>query len=1358
MSNTMTSDPYGIKVKEKKDHIPFGGIILRYIGGADKPWTVQANTDSLWYNGKEYNTGSTIFSFKEGTDNKGLPFMIGEPKEDPETGIISWYFYRITGLYSKPFTPIPDEYDPGVPDPPEPTPPAGPLCTYTVRRYGDGPVITSSLIEIKKFVDGVEVGSKRIGKKDIQNYKIAHSSNYWNCIRVFRNLLVDWSDHIEVGPSLYESGYVLISDIDYLEYNGATYQKKNTIASWPQYEDIQIDITDWSTYEPTKMENNYKKIQVSSKKGAPSTVIFSKIDGNVVAATKEVTLAELQAYKASHDNKPMKIFENILFDYSYRFLVISNSEYLRYEEFPKYSGEVIEAWYTNEYVDFEVYDYSLNYENTMEKDDIYVVQLEYLKYESDPYGHGYYTNPDVKDPDDPTKSLPNPWKVTKDKVYYDVCWDHLEMYYNGHYHDAAWLVYDNPNEGHKKFGKIAISYCEPFWVLITCVDGVVWNGTAYKGKKLLKMWKKDEAVNLTMSYKKYRKVQSSAKRKDFDEIKYIIETAESNNTITVEKRINDLVDDTIVFDPETDCPVTFHTIRFGFQNGKINLYANGDYVRLGSTSYRKNKLMTSWELSEKVYFAVTDISNQYEVEKTITYEIKTEQVTVTDFEVETNPDKSVSLYKMIYGEPSGEETVRYYDAMYDGGYVYEKLLISFDPAPMMWSLISQSDDIYIENVNYPNGTIIATWAYGESFQLSGIGHITDSDSQIRLTSTEVDSKKSYETEIEHVTYPEFSIVTQSNYSLNVTNDQAGSTPTTINIRSFDAPVLFYGLKFLYDSTYGGWILKSDRDDIYYNGENYKKGKEISKWLYYDEVDLTVDSWVEDIKHTTRLDKIKNLVVSTTDGWLYGYIWMKFPQPGPTPSKDYVWDVIPVDIRNDGNGYRYICMVNTTFGSRVVKRVDDTLNSQYNRIRVDDKFYFEKLGLVSLTYQESSSSGVYTYSATISNSKMRWTYRSSDLMRDFVQANLPFVKARSTEYVQFQIAYAYTDPGVHTFTKVLWNEYMSIRKSTISESVTLDSGNHYYGVKYYEIEDPIIFVYRPNSPDWHIIQYTSTEQSLPVAEWINIDDLSVTKYVYSRWRDKDSIVQLIYDRAVQYFRTLRIYEVSNEFSTASYTIGNFIFYISGWGRYEYSGEFIFYSYSVIEIYNYKTDELVESPVVIEATDLANSSIFEFYNYTVFEGKYIYAYKPKYLENTYDYEEIEIYQADITNVESILTPTLVNTISKTQQINCFLLESGTYETLTPYDILFERHSYAWEGDVFCETILYDDRIDKFGKNKTGFFRPLLREYLGNGIYNDKLMVYIPDPSFQSLNNVFGFMASTLRYSSQINEPQPSPEPHN
>lgn len=1184
---------------------------------------------------------------------------------------------------------------------------------------------------------------------------------------------VNYYEYDDIKLSFDNGIWTVTSLYDGVWFNGVNYHKDEIIVMFGEGNTVNYKImaqyTDEVPYinymydvignaaESIEYGNKDVHYRILTQDQTSFKIRVYEYENNIIKAEKDVTPEKILQYREKYQKK-YPVF-NMLFDWhgmnpesgypQMSFQCISNSSYIKVNEQQKDINENIAIWQGASFIDLKVVDETNKHTaKKVGQEDLPIVMM--------------------------TKRIGRATvkpSVTKDKksIYSDKYYDHKDAYYNGKWHDAMYLVYDiysrDVNCFHTlaKVPGIAMVWADPYWFLITTSSGIEYGGRTYEARKLLRSWKPSDSVNMTLySYKSRKRSLPNPNVDKFDKIAYdIVETA-SDSKMVVTREVNGNAERFIEFYP-ADAPVTYDNLEFRVSGNKWTIYSKCGYIKFNGRTYKKGQSILSFGTAEDVHIEIVDQSNVYEIEERLTYTIKSCEVLSKSYEIHTaEGDKTIKVVKTSNGKEEPWETVRFYDAMYENCIV-DDVKFDFDNVGMTWALISNNDKLYYGGQNFKQNETIQEWSYNTINKITGISVSTMDDTGVEVKLVSSKSQK-------------------KNQDLDV------YVPDDIEEADAD-------FKVVHSASRGSWIVKSNNDEMWSGGINYRSGDVLLTFkdkVIVDPIGVMVTKIDEETEEPYNvlyqvystvdpLNDLTTLYISQTHGnlysynnkdtdpkdvqmivtkekmkSLYGYIWKRDRGPGPTPpSKDYVWDVIPIDIRNDGNGYRYICMVNTTFGSRTAKRADDTLNSQYNRIRVDDKFYSDSLGLVSLSYQEGTTDGQYKYYAGISNSKMRWTYRSSDLMRDFSTANLPYVKCRVSSYIEFQVRYAYTDPGVHIFTKVVWDQYMAQRTMT-SRNVTIESNETYlYSLKYYEIDDPIVLLFRVNYP---IIQYTNTEETIAIAEWVNIDELTIVRHIYSRWRDKEAVVQVIYSRAVQYIPTVRIYDIRQNFTTWSYTIGTHIFFISGWGITEYrEGGVVHYSYNIVDVYDYKTDEFVEQ-TIIEATDINGTPIFEFYNYTVFEGKYIYAYKPVYVDNSYEYNDIEIYQANINDYESILNPTLVNTISKDQQINCFIIPDGVYETLTAYDIIFYKHSSAWEGYVFCETILYDDRTYKIGKNKTGFFRPLLKEYAGNGIYNDKLIVYIPDPSFQSLNNVFGFMASSLRYSSQISEPQPNPELHN
>lgn len=994
---------YGIKVKEHRNYFEYPAenpeIKIYYDANASKQWIIKSNYNSIWYNGQSYPSGYTVISFKDGTDCQNNPFMLMAPHE--EDGIIVNYFYRITGRFtSYPQIELNEEFDISEETViPEPTENESDDIRYTIESGRPGNHY--SQLYVRKFINNEEVGHTIVTPESINAYKVAHSSNYYNYLKVFNALLFDWRG---MAPSIYEEPYsfILYSNVTYLEWNGITRMRHTKITEWTWDTEVNMDIQDFSRqYDPVEpSDKDVIKYDIASNSNNSEIINVQKMVNNSVVVTKSVSKNDILSYKNTNHGDPLRVFDNLLFDClqlpesypNYTFIIKADNSYLKYDgDWVNYGNDIV-SWPTNAFVNFEIEDYSNRYEQQVLEGDNYNVYIEHIKWNSQ---HQYWVNVD------------SPIALTKDEVCYDIFYDHKEMYYNNHYHKAAWLVYDQPSEGYKKIGKLAIMYADPFWVLITTADGIYWNGHTYKGRKLLKMWKDDEAVDLTMKRTESRKkttfgneydrirytvitnngdskikltkyindikstestfnpltteqrtfsgivlycvdtsvilmysksddltvdgipyttnekigewlisekVSYSINDKDYQKVNYVITTSELNNTITLIKQINDLEDDTVVFDPETDCPLNFYNIRFAYSNGKVSVYSKCDYIKLSGSTYKNGNLITDWPLEEKVNFAIQDESDKYEVTKTTTYTVKTENVTETDYDIITLMDEHwtpLKICKINNGRTSNEEIVNFYDCQYEPYFNYDdKLQLIYDPATTYWTLKSLSDEIYKDNVNYPEGSVIDTWPYGTDKHIYGVGHQDISHYEIRLHSVEVDSKASYETTHEYITNPTYTIITQPDHSLDVTNNQPGSLPVTRNIRYMDAIdwYTFFGLKIKYNTTTSEWEVKAGNNLIVVGQILYKKGDIVSKWNYYEDVDKTINTLVEDIKHTTRDDKEKDILVSSKNFWLYGYIWQKeeTPPPGPWPS-GYIGDIIIIQDPSD-NRWGTLCYI------------------------------------------------------------------------------------------------------------------------------------------------------------------------------------------------------------------------------------------------------------------------------------------------------------------------------------------------------------------------------------------------------------------------------------------------------------------
>ena len=982
-----TSRAEGLKIKEYKDYYDWNDDIrINYNpNSSNANWVFTALfEEGIWMNGILYPQNSVIASFKDGVE-VNYTMMTQHKTYDEITGeviSVTNILYRVTSsITTNVETSIPivqdisqqdEEIGEELPD----------EITYTIKSLPNG---NHKDVEVKKYKNGTLVGTSMVTPDKITAYKVAHSQAVYKEYQVFNHLGFLWhGQNPESGYPQYS--YTVMSRCDYLEVEGSQYGPHDYITTWTWDQDINLTVYDYSEpavpYVPEDDKYPVIEVQFDTKAGSNDTVIVSKISDGVTISSKEITSEEI--LKSKFKGSRLRIFENFLMDFNSNaseqaFSVYSDSNYIKYNGTYVGQNKEIESWPVISNVSFKVVDETNRHTKTIKKNDSFVVHLTIN-------GSG---DQDLK---------------KGDKIYSAVFHDHVNMYYNGHYHRAAWLAYDQPNvPGHyKTLGGLAIGWCDPYWVLITTAEGIYFGGMTYQARKLLKTWEDDDAVHLTLTQKKARKktelndkdseiirytiitdensnkinlvkyvndletTKSSfnpelvenrtfngiaftvsngiinlysksdyvkfqnegykAKTfitswainekanfevydKDFDKIQYVMDTSLSSNVMTITKEINDLVDDTVEFNPDTTANLDFHNIRFSVKNGKIYVYSKSDFIKLSGSTYKKGNQIINWPIEEKVYFAIVDESIKYEVVTSITYNVDTEQVTEVDYLIETIGDeqwKPLRVQKRVPIEDStgriidyklaGEEIINYYDCVRPPYYIYDdKLQFEFNLGYYVWYLKSASDDVYVNNEQYPAGTLIRSWNWANVERFDDIGHIEDSHKEVRLKSTTVDTKKSYETTHEYITNPTYTVETKTDdRTLILTCDQPGSSTVTHNLTWHEIHSVtwytFYELQFNY-TTETGWTMRANSNLLVVSNKLLRKGETISKWGYNDNIDMTVNVLLEDIKHTQKTDIEKALMVSTEDEWLYGYIWRRFDGPVPPPTDKSLYIVV-----------------------------------------------------------------------------------------------------------------------------------------------------------------------------------------------------------------------------------------------------------------------------------------------------------------------------------------------------------------------------------------------------------------------------------------------------------------------------------
>lgn len=844
---TQTSRVYGIKVKEVRDYYEYKDIIVKYEPNADENWIIKSNHDVVWMNGKQYPKGSVIGSFKDGTIVRYV--MMAQHESLEEVTNILYYVTSDIGM-SESATPSDEPI-------PEPEPEPEDQIKFTIKSVMvDG--LYSKLI-VKKYKNNEEVGITEVTPTKIVEEKMKHPSYAYNFLRVFRDLAFDW----ESSPQNYFSLY---SSCNYLEWNGSTYQLNNRLSRWSWNTPVDMEIFDYSQqYSPVDPSEGYPivKYLIGSQSGTDDTIIIQKISDDVAIATETVNAERIRSYKNASNGQLLKIFGNLLFDWhgmdpesgypQYSFTLVSNSNYLKYEGQKKLQNEEIKTWQKTTSVQFEVYDESNKYSNGLDNGETFNVSL--AKYID---GH--------QEGDTVVLNKGN-------SIYFEIYHDHKDMYYNGHYHKAAWLVYDQPNLAQKIFGKLAISWADPYWVLFSTTKGIYFNGRTYEARKLLKTWTDEEDVHLTLQFKNSRKKQNTDV--PFDDVQYVIVTDRNTDILGVAKQVNDYTEEIILFDPTTECPKTFHNIRFTYSAGKIYVYSLCDYIRLSGRTYQKGTLVIIWDKEEKVNFAIEDETNKYEVVLSTTYEITTEQVTETDYEVKTQEDNSLLVYKLIpmkdpdtgrviEYKPSGEETIYYYDGIrgsYDKDQVYYKITSTYTSGHYdSIGIRKYKSGVLVDSADITSQMIIAAKQEHPDFPYLRVmnnlwfdWHGMNPESGYPAYSF---------TLISGCDYLNFNDVSYKLRSEILT--WSWDTFQMINVYDYTVKTNAYGwyvyngLIFDFNPGTMMWTLMSGDDDLYMNNTNYKSGEVMQTWSYYDQVNI------KNIGHIAPSHKEIRLKSSTVD--------------------------------------------------------------------------------------------------------------------------------------------------------------------------------------------------------------------------------------------------------------------------------------------------------------------------------------------------------------------------------------------------------------------------------------------------------------------------------------------------------------
>ncbi len=538
------------------------------------------------------------------------------------------------------------------------------------------------------------------------------------------------------------------SDVEWW-YNGVKYEPGDTIETFNDGDIVtfhilesHVDTIPYVNYMYDIYGNAGENIEYGNKEvfyrilPSPVSQYACKVymfENGMVKSTKEFTSEDIVKYKQTYSqivDNPLYPVYNMLFDWhgadphsgypQMSFQAISNSNYIKYNGNTISKNETIKTWQAIGFTGFEVKDDTNKY--TAQKKTAEALPMVQL---CKRIGGAFIC------------------QATKDKknIFSDVFHDHKDVYYNGHYHKAMYLVYDNPGvDGcwKRNVGSLALTYAYPYWFLMSIKAGIEYGGRTYEARKLIRSWKPSDSVDMTLKEKESRAKEN---HKDINKVVYDITKTANVDSITVimqeiddNRQYTDL--DTRTF-TSAESPVTFHSIQFKFETTKWTIISKCGYIRYNGRTYPNNRTILSFNLDEDVHIEIGDETNKYFVETEITYIVKTPNTDVSAiYSVHTSEmEKTLKIVKQIGDKEEPWVTVRFYEAMYIP-VEYDDIAVRFDNTAMKWELYSNSDNLYHDGTNYKKGTLLSEWLYNVFVKIGNIVVTHENHEALEVTKIE----------------------------------------------------------------------------------------------------------------------------------------------------------------------------------------------------------------------------------------------------------------------------------------------------------------------------------------------------------------------------------------------------------------------------------------------------------------------------------------------------------------------------------------------------------------------------------------------------------------------------------------------
>lgn len=630
------------------------------------------------------------------------------------------------------------------------------------------------------------------------------------------------------------------SDVEWW-YNGSKYDPGDIIETFNDGDILTLhileshtDVTPYTNYMYDIFGNASENIQYGNKdvvyKVMPGSSTYSckvtKMENGITVSSKEFTSEDILQYKNSFSM--LYPVYNMKFDWhgmdpssgypQMSFQAISDSNYIKYNGNTKTKGETINTWQAIGFTGFEVTDDTNK--NTAQSSTADAVPSIHL----------------CKRIGGAQICVANKDKKT---IFSDVFYDHKDAYYNGHYHKAMFLVYDNPGVADcwkKKLDGLALTYARPYWFLMTTRAGIEYNNRTYEARKLIRSWSPSDSVNMTLK-ETISRTKEKVEVDIYDKFVYFISEQNGTDQIVIDyKQIvptddgeggyyNDYRDVEVKTISSVDeQPVNYKKLKFELKNGTWTIYSKSTHIVFNGITYKSGKQLIAFPLQGAVDITVYDESDKYQTQyEHIVYDVEqlenVDSVTVKKQIVTQVQDEQGHSHKEYVDLDSttfdsSSSTVRFQN-------------IEFRRNGTTWTIYSKCGYIKYNGRTYYNNRSILSFAVSEAI------HIEIADESDKYIIKEVITYV-VKTPDSDITVGYSLHTSETALTMKIVKTSGDKEEPWVTVNFYEAiyqPFMHDDISLMFDTTEMKWELYSNNDNLYYNGTNYKKGDKLGEWPY-----------------------------------------------------------------------------------------------------------------------------------------------------------------------------------------------------------------------------------------------------------------------------------------------------------------------------------------------------------------------------------------------------------------------------------------------------------------------------------------------------------------------------------------------